>query len=62
MRLRKSRLWGGEQRKAVAALMEHPWYREAHGSDDHFLAALFVAGLAWGGGMGMVCLGLRIGS
>ncbi len=36
---------GERMRKAVAALMKHPGYREAHGSDDHFMAALFVAGL-----------------
>jgi aromatic ring-opening dioxygenase catalytic subunit (LigB family) len=36
---------GKEMRKAVAGLMKLQGYREAHGSDDHFMAALFVAGL-----------------
>jgi aromatic ring-opening dioxygenase catalytic subunit (LigB family) len=36
---------GPRLRKAVAALMKHPGYREAHGTDDHFMAALFAAGL-----------------
>jgi hypothetical protein len=36
---------GEKMRKAVAALVKHPGYREAHGSDDHFMAALFMAGL-----------------
>lgn len=36
---------GEKMRKAVAGLMKLPGYREAHGSDDHFMAALFVAGL-----------------
>jgi hypothetical protein len=26
--------------------MKHPRYREAHGTDDHFMANLFVAGAA----------------
>lgn len=47
---------GAEMRKAVCALMKHPGYREAHGSDDHFMAALFVAGLC-GEGDGRGALG-----
>jgi aromatic ring-opening dioxygenase catalytic subunit (LigB family) len=30
---------------AVCRLMKHPLYRDAHGSDDHFMAACFVAGV-----------------
>jgi len=26
--------------------MKHPQFRDAHGTDDHFMAALFVAGAA----------------
>ncbi|KAL4905120.1 hypothetical protein BDW74DRAFT_185218 [Aspergillus multicolor] len=32
-------------RRAMSRLMKHPQYRDAHGTDDHFMAALFVAGL-----------------
>ena len=28
----------------VTRLMKHPLYRDAHGTDDHFMAACFVAG------------------
>ncbi|EOD44764.1 Aromatic ring-opening dioxygenase family protein [Neofusicoccum parvum] len=37
---------GPELRRAVTRLMKHPRYREAHGTDDHFMANLFVAGAA----------------
>jgi len=33
-------------RRAVAALMKAPGYRDAHATDDHFMAACFVAGAA----------------
>lgn len=37
---------GGRRLKAaVTRLMKHPLFREAHGTDDHFMAACFVAGL-----------------
>lgn len=32
-------------RRRATALMKLPGYREAHGTDDHFMSALFVAGL-----------------
>ncbi|KAI1503561.1 Extradiol ring-cleavage dioxygenase, class III enzyme, subunit B [Biscogniauxia marginata] len=32
-------------RRKVVSLMKHPLYRDAHATDDHFMAALFVAGL-----------------
>lgn len=35
---------GPALRRAVTRLMKHPLYRDAHGTDDHFMAALFVAG------------------
>ncbi|ORY19319.1 Extradiol ring-cleavage dioxygenase, class III enzyme, subunit B [Clohesyomyces aquaticus] len=37
---------GGRGLKAgVTRLMKHPLFRDAHGTDDHFMAACFVAGL-----------------
>ncbi|KAF2230152.1 aromatic ring-opening dioxygenase family protein [Viridothelium virens] len=36
---------GPALRRAVTMLMKMPMYREAHGTDDHFMAAQFVAGL-----------------
>lgn len=30
-------------RRAVTPLMKHPRYREAHGTDEHFIPACFVA-------------------
>ncbi|KAL2829635.1 Extradiol ring-cleavage dioxygenase, class III enzyme, subunit B [Aspergillus pseudoustus] len=33
-------------RRVVARLMKHPMYRDAHGTDDHFISAAFVAGAA----------------
>lgn len=30
---------------AVTRLMKHPQYRDAHGTDDHFMAACFIAGV-----------------
>ncbi|KAJ4286849.1 hypothetical protein N0V90_013102 [Kalmusia sp. IMI 367209] len=33
---------------AVTRLMKHPQFREAHGTDDHFMAACFVAGVVDG--------------
>ncbi|KAI9713024.1 MAG: hypothetical protein M1820_001009 [Bogoriella megaspora] len=39
---------GPELRRAVTMLMKMPLYREAHATDDHFMAAMFVAGLCGG--------------
>jgi aromatic ring-opening dioxygenase catalytic subunit (LigB family) len=32
-------------RRKATSLMKHPKYRDAHGTDDHFMATMFVAGL-----------------
>ncbi len=32
-------------RRKAASLMKHPQFRDAHATDDHFIPALFVAGL-----------------
>jgi hypothetical protein len=32
-------------RRMATSLMKHPRYRDAHGTDDHFMATMFVAGL-----------------
>lgn len=37
---------GPRLRRAIARLMGHPEYRDAHGTDDHFIPACFVAGAA----------------
>jgi aromatic ring-opening dioxygenase catalytic subunit (LigB family) len=37
---------GPRLRRAMTRLMKHPLYREAHATDDHFMAAMFVAGAA----------------
>ncbi|EMC98600.1 hypothetical protein BAUCODRAFT_30869 [Baudoinia panamericana UAMH 10762] len=37
---------GPHLRRAVTRLMKHPTYRDAHATDDHFMAATFVAGAA----------------
>jgi aromatic ring-opening dioxygenase catalytic subunit (LigB family) len=37
---------GPKLRRGLARLMKHPQYREAHATDDHFIPACFVAGLA----------------
>ncbi|ESZ93896.1 aromatic ring-opening dioxygenase family protein [Sclerotinia borealis F-4128] len=36
---------GPELRRALTMLMKLPTYRDAHGTDDHFMSAMFVAGL-----------------
>ncbi|KAI0471639.1 Extradiol ring-cleavage dioxygenase, class III enzyme, subunit B [Xylariaceae sp. FL0804] len=41
---------GPALRRRMTSLMKHPRYRDAHGTDDHFMAALFVAGLCGGPG------------
>lgn len=41
---------GPRLRRKVTALMKHPRFREAHGTDDHFMPCLFVAGLCGGRG------------
>jgi aromatic ring-opening dioxygenase catalytic subunit (LigB family) len=35
---------GPKLRRGMARLMKHPQYRDAHATDDHFMAAMFVAG------------------
>ena len=35
---------GPQLRRAMTRLMKHPKYRDAHATDDHFMAAMFVAG------------------
>lgn len=37
---------GPSLRRAVTRLMQHPQYRDAHGTDDHFMPAIFAAGAA----------------
>ncbi|KAK3680737.1 hypothetical protein LTR37_021092 [Vermiconidia calcicola] len=37
---------GPRLRRAVTRLMKHPQFRDAHATDDHFMAACFVAGAA----------------
>lgn len=37
---------GPKLRRAMTRLMKHPQYRDAHATDDHFMAAQFVAGVA----------------
>ena len=36
---------GPELRRAMTMLMKVPKYRDAHATDDHFMASMFVAGL-----------------
>lgn len=35
-------------RKKATSLMKHPKYRDAHATDDHFMATMWVAGLCGG--------------
>ncbi|KAJ5354330.1 hypothetical protein N7541_006894 [Penicillium brevicompactum] len=37
---------GVQLRRAMTRLMKHPRFRDAHATDDHFMAALFVVGAA----------------
>jgi len=37
---------GPRLRRAMTRLMKHPRFRDAHATDDHFMAAMFVAGVA----------------
>lgn len=37
---------GPRLRRGMTRLMKHPQYRDAHATDDHFMAAMFVAGAA----------------
>lgn len=39
---------GPALRRAITRLMKHPQFRDAHATDDHFMAACFVAGVAGG--------------
>jgi hypothetical protein len=36
---------GPRLRRRVISLMKHPLYRDAHATDDHFMATMFVGGL-----------------
>jgi aromatic ring-opening dioxygenase catalytic subunit (LigB family) len=36
---------GPRLRRAMTMLMKMPKYRDAHATDDHFMSAMFVAGL-----------------
>ncbi|KAI1342621.1 Extradiol ring-cleavage dioxygenase, class III enzyme, subunit B [Xylariaceae sp. FL0016] len=36
---------GPRLRRKITSLMKHPLYRDAHATDDHFMATMFVAGL-----------------
>ena len=36
---------GPDLRRAMTMLMKLPKYRDAHATDDHFMASMFVAGL-----------------
>lgn len=33
-------------RRGLARLMKHPYFRDAHGTDEHYISACFVAGAA----------------
>ncbi|KAJ0419696.1 Extradiol ring-cleavage dioxygenase, class III enzyme, subunit B [Aspergillus carlsbadensis] len=35
---------GPELRRGLARLMKHPYFRDAHGTDEHYVSACFVAG------------------
>jgi aromatic ring-opening dioxygenase catalytic subunit (LigB family) len=37
---------GPALRRAITRLMKHPRFRDAHGTDEHFIPACFVAGAA----------------
>lgn len=37
---------GPALRRGITRLMKHPQYRDAHATDDHFMAACFVSGAA----------------
>lgn len=41
---------GPRLRRKAASLMKLPGYRDAHATDDHFMSAMFVAGLCGGKG------------
>jgi aromatic ring-opening dioxygenase catalytic subunit (LigB family) len=38
----------GELTRGITRLMKHPMFRDAHATDDHYMAACFVAGVADG--------------
>ncbi|KAL2811537.1 Extradiol ring-cleavage dioxygenase, class III enzyme, subunit B [Aspergillus granulosus] len=39
---------GPEVRRGIVRLMKHPYFRDAHGTDEHFVSACFVAGAVSG--------------
>ncbi|KAM7199235.1 hypothetical protein V8F20_005837 [Naviculisporaceae sp. PSN 640] len=46
IRCKKDQGVGGPMlRRKATSLMKHPKYRDAHATDDHFMATMFVAGL-----------------
>jgi hypothetical protein len=32
-------------KQGVIRLMKHPYYRDAHGTDDHYMPTCFIAGV-----------------
>lgn len=38
----------GALTRGITRLMKHPMFRDAHATDDHYMAACFVAGVADG--------------
>jgi hypothetical protein len=38
----------GELTRGITRLMKHPMFRDAHATDDHYMAACFVAGVVDG--------------
>ncbi|KXH55528.1 hypothetical protein CNYM01_09512 [Colletotrichum nymphaeae SA-01] len=47
-------------RRKVTSLMKHPMYREAHATDDHFMATMFIGGLC--GDRGDVAMKAEMGA
>lgn len=37
---------GPKLRRGLARLMKHPYFRDAHGTDEHYVSACFAAGAA----------------
>ncbi|KAI0023545.1 Extradiol ring-cleavage dioxygenase, class III enzyme, subunit B [Xylariomycetidae sp. FL0641] len=59
--VRSTRGAGGPMlRRRATSLMKHPRFRDAHATDDHFMAAMFVAGLC--GGLGDAEMGSEMGA
>ncbi len=43
---------GTQLREGIVRLMHHPLYRDAHGTDEHYMAFCFIAGAAGKGDVG----------